>query len=47
MLSTWQQYNVLVSYRWLLAPDVALVVTSVMYWLLAGAPRHWLQSHSI
>jgi peptide/nickel transport system permease protein len=47
MLSTLQQYNVLVSYYWLLAPAAALVVTSVMYWLLADALHHWLQSHSI
>jgi peptide/nickel transport system permease protein len=47
MLSALQQYNVLVSYSWLLAPACALVVTSVMYWLLADAMHHWLQSHSI
>ena len=47
MLCTLQQYNVLVSYHWLLAPAGALVVTSVMYWLLADALHHWLQSHSI
>jgi peptide/nickel transport system permease protein len=47
MLSALQQYNVLVSYHWLLAPAFALVVTSVMYWLLADALHNWLQSHSI
>lgn len=47
MLSTLQQYNVLVAYHWLLAPAVALVVTSVTYWLMADAIHHWLQSHSI
>jgi peptide/nickel transport system permease protein len=47
MLSALQQYNVLVSYAWLLTPACALVVTSVMYWLLADALHHWLQSHSI
>jgi peptide/nickel transport system permease protein len=47
MLSVLQQYNVLVSYRWLLAPAGALLVTSVMYWLLADAVHHWLQSHSV
>ncbi|HUO15060.1 MAG TPA: ABC transporter permease [Verrucomicrobiae bacterium] len=47
MLSTLQQYNVLVSYHWLLAPALALVVTSVMYWMLADTLHHWLQSHSI
>jgi peptide/nickel transport system permease protein len=45
MLSVLQQYSVLVSYGWLLAPAVALVVTSVMYWLLADIIRDWLQSN--
>lgn len=35
MLSVLQRYSVLVSYRWLLAPAVALVITSVIYGLLA------------
>ena len=47
MLSTLQQYSVLVSYGWMLAPAFALVVTSVIYWLLADALQHWLQSRSI
>jgi len=47
MLSALQQYNVLVSYSWLLAPAAALVITSVMYWLLADLLHHWIQSHSI
>jgi peptide/nickel transport system permease protein len=47
MLSTLQQYNVLVSYYWLAAPAAALVITSVMYWRLADRLHHWLQSHSI
>jgi len=47
MLSPLQQYTVLVSYSWLLAPAVALVITSVMYWLLADVLHHWVQSHSI
>jgi peptide/nickel transport system permease protein len=47
MLSTLQQYNVLISYYWLLAPACALIVTSVTYWLLADAIHHWLQSHLI
>lgn len=47
MLTTLQQYNVLVSYSWLFAPAAALVITSVMYWLLADVLHHWLQSHSI
>jgi peptide/nickel transport system permease protein len=46
MLSTLQQYNVLLSYYWLLTPAGALVVTSVMYWLLADALHHWLQFRS-
>jgi len=45
MLSVLQQYSVLVSYGWLLAPAAALVVTSVMYWLLADIIRDWLQSN--
>jgi peptide/nickel transport system permease protein len=44
MLSTQQQYSVLVSYTWLLAPACALVVTSVIYAMLAEAIRHWLKS---
>ena len=47
MLSALQQYNVLVSYSWLLAPAAALVITSVIYWLLADVLHHWIQSHSI
>lgn len=47
MLSTLQQYNVLVSYGWLLAPAGALVVTSVIYWLLADTLHSQLESHSI
>jgi peptide/nickel transport system permease protein len=47
MLSTLQQYNVLVSYGWLLAPAGALVVTSVIYWWLADTLHSRLKSHSI
>ena len=47
MLSTIQQYSVLVSYAWLLAPVGALVITSVIYWMLADALHRWLQSRSI
>jgi len=47
MLSTLQQYNVLVSYAWLLTPAAALVITSVIYWLLADALHSRLKSHSI
>jgi len=35
MLSTLKQYSVLVSYAWLLAPVGALIITSVIYALLA------------
>jgi len=47
MLSTLQQYSVLVSYGWLLAPAGALVITSVIYWLLADALHSGLKSQSI
>jgi peptide/nickel transport system permease protein len=47
MLSILQQYSVLVSYAWLLAPAAALIVTSVIYWLLADSLHRWLQSRSI
>lgn len=44
MLIALQQYRVLISYSWLLAPAAALVITSVMYWLLADTIHYWLQS---
>jgi peptide/nickel transport system permease protein len=44
MLASLQQYRVLVSYVWLLAPAVALVVTSVIYAMLADA-LHSVKSH--
>jgi peptide/nickel transport system permease protein len=44
MLSTLQQYSVLVSYAWLWAPACALVITSVIYAVLAEAVLHWLKS---
>ncbi len=47
MLSALQQYNVLVSYGWMLAPAGALVVTSVTYWLLADTLHSQLKSQSI
>ena len=37
MLASLQQYSVMVSYVWLLAPAAALVVTSVIYAMLADA----------
>ena len=45
MLSALQQYSVLVSYTWMLAPLGALVITSVIYSLLADALRSRLESH--
>jgi peptide/nickel transport system permease protein len=44
MLSTLQQYSVLVSYSWLLAPAAALVVTSVLYSSLADVIHSRLKS---
>ena len=46
MLSTLQQFSVLVSYAWLLAPAAALVITSVIYGLLADALHSRLEFHS-
>ena len=46
MLSVLQQYSVLVSYGWLLAPAAALFVTSVIYYLLADALHSRLESRS-
>jgi peptide/nickel transport system permease protein len=46
MLSTLQQYSVLVSYTWLLAPIGALVITSVIYALLADTLHSHLEFHS-
>lgn len=46
MLSTLQQYSVLVSYTWLLAPAAALVVTSVIYGLLADTLHSRLEFRS-
>jgi peptide/nickel transport system permease protein len=45
MLSTLQQYSVLVSYGWLLAPAGALVVTSVLYSSLSDVIHSRLESH--
>jgi peptide/nickel transport system permease protein len=44
MLSALQQYSVLISYGWLLAPAAALFVTSVMYYALADALQSRLES---
>lgn len=44
MLSTLQQYSVLVSYGWLLAPACALVITSVLYSSLADVLHSRLKS---
>jgi peptide/nickel transport system permease protein len=46
MLSTLQQYSVLVSYGWMLAPMGALVITSVIYSLLADTLHSQLKFHS-
>jgi peptide/nickel transport system permease protein len=46
MLATLQQYNVLISYGWLLAPACALVVTSVLYSSLADMFHSRLKSYS-
>jgi len=46
MLSTLQQYSVLVSYAWLLAPAGALFVTSVIYYWLADTLHSRLESRS-
>ena len=47
MLAALQQYSVLVSYWWMLAPAVALVITSVMYCWLAELLQRSLKSPSI
>ncbi len=44
MLSVLQQYSVLISYGWMLAPAAALFVTSVTYYLLADALHSRLES---
>jgi peptide/nickel transport system permease protein len=44
MLSALQQYSVLISYDWLLAPAAALFITSVIYYLLADALHSRLES---
>jgi peptide/nickel transport system permease protein len=46
MLGTLQQYSVLFSYGWLLAPAAALVVTSVLYSYLADVFHSRLKSYS-
>jgi peptide/nickel transport system permease protein len=46
MLSTLQQYNVLISYAWLLAPAGALLITSVIYSLLADTLHSRLEFRS-
>jgi peptide/nickel transport system permease protein len=44
MLSALEQYSVLISYGWMLAPAAALFITSVMYYLLADAIHSRLES---
>lgn len=46
MLSVLQQYSVLISSTWLLAPAAALFITSVIYYLLADAFHSRLESRS-
>jgi len=46
MLSVLQQYSVLVSYTWLLAPAAALFITSVIYALVADHLHSRLESRS-
>jgi peptide/nickel transport system permease protein len=46
MLSTLQQYSVLVSYTWMLAPMGALVITSVIYSRLADTLHSHLKFYS-
>ena len=46
MLSALQQYSVLISYGWLLAPAAALLITSVIYGLLADALHSRLKLQS-
>jgi peptide/nickel transport system permease protein len=46
MLSTLQQYSVLISYGWLWAPACAVIVTSVLYSYLADVLHSQLKSHS-
>ena len=47
MLTALQQYSVLISYGWLLAPVAALFVTSVTYYLLADALHSRLESREV
>jgi peptide/nickel transport system permease protein len=44
MMSTLQQYSVLISYGWMLAPAAALLITSVTYYMLADAVHSRLES---
>lgn len=44
MLATLQQYSVLISYGWMVAPAAALFITSVMYYLLADAVHSRVES---
>ena len=46
MLAVLQQYGVLISYGWMLAPAAALFITSVIYYLLADAVHSRLESRS-
>jgi peptide/nickel transport system permease protein len=46
MLGVLQQYNVVVSYYWMFAPLIALIITSVIYGFLADALHSQLKFHS-
>jgi peptide/nickel transport system permease protein len=47
MMASLQHYGVLVSYRWLSAPAVALVITTVTYGMLADVLHSSVKSNSI
>lgn len=47
LLANLQQYNVMVSYGWMFAPALALVLVSFGYLSVANAFHEWLQSGSM
>ena len=47
LLASLQQYNVLVSYWWMFAPSIALVLVTIGYLSVANAFQQQLQSDSI
>jgi peptide/nickel transport system permease protein len=46
LLANLQQYNVMVSYSWMFAPAVALILVTFGYLCVANAFHEWLQSAS-